>query len=110
MTSQGFRLRKNCDIERVFRKGKPLFCASLGCRYAPSEGSPLAAFAVSKKQFPMAVSRNRLKRRMRESFRAYLVGGAVSPGEYVFFFTKQAKDPSFQEIKDCMRAIFAKVR
>jgi len=70
----------------------------------------LAAFSISKKQFKLAVDRNRMKRRLRESFRAHRTAGIVPPGEYVFFFTKQAKNPSFQEIKDSMRAIFEKIR
>ncbi|MGB5018124.1 MAG: ribonuclease P protein component [Candidatus Moraniibacteriota bacterium] len=110
MVSPGFRLRKNADIERVFRKGKPFFSVFLGCRFVATPGAPLAAFSVSKKQFPTAVERNRLKRRLRESFRAHLKLGLVSAGEYVFFFTKQAKNPSCQEIRDAMRAIFAKIR
>ncbi len=110
MTPQGFRLRKNCDIERVFREGKPLFCAFLGCRYAAAKDGTYAAFSISKKQFQAATDRNRMKRRLRESFREYIKRGIIPSGEYVFFFTKQAKNPSFQEIKDAMRAIFEKIR
>ena len=110
MTAPGFRLRKNADIERVFRKGKPLFSPFLGGRFVPAAGSVLAAFSVSKKRFPLAVDRNRMRRRLRESFRAHRKAGFVADGEYVFFFTKQAKNPSFQEIQDSLRAIFAKIR
>ncbi len=110
MVVPGFRLRKNADIERVFRKGKPLFSLFLGCRFVATPVSPLAAFSVSKKQFPTAVDRNRMKRRLRESFREHLKAGLVADGEYVFFLTKQAKNPSFQEMRDAMRAIFMKIR
>lgn len=110
MVSPGFRLRKNTDIERVFRKGKPLFSLFLGCRFVAHPSVILAAFSVSKKQFPTAVLRNRLKRCLRESFRAHLKAELIAGGEYVFFCTKQVKNPSLQEIRDSMRAIFAKIR
>ncbi len=110
MAPQGLRLRKNSDIERVFRRGKPIFYGILGCRYLIGSDAPLVAFSVSKKQFPTAVKRNRIRRWLRESFRAQYAAGAIPSGEYVFFLSKQAKKPLFGEICDSMRAIFEKIR
>lgn len=105
-----YRLRKNRDVERVFRIGKPLFSVFLGCRYVVASEDSLAAFSVSKKRFPTAVERNRMKRRLRESFRMYQRETLAPKGKYVFFFTKQSKNPSFQDVREAMRAILGKIR
>ena len=67
------RLSSLKDIETLFSQGKSLvkFPIRLIWYPIPSEGilKASAVFTVSKKKFPRAVDRNRIKRLLRESYR-----------------------------------------
>ena len=67
------RLHKKSDIEKLFNVGDSLVAYPLRITFAfvnPENGIAVSAmFAVSKRRFKHANSRNRLKRRMREAFR-----------------------------------------
>ena len=63
-----YRLKKEKDFNLVFNKGKKLFSSCLTLVYLPSSELK-AGFAVSKKHGG-SVKRNRIKRLLREAFRA----------------------------------------
>ena len=63
-----FRLRKNYEFERVYKKGKSSACKSLILIYLSAKNGLKAGFSVSKK-IGKAVVRNKVKRLMRENFR-----------------------------------------
>jgi len=57
-----------------------------------------AAFVVSKKVAPLAVTRNLIKRRSRAALSP--LAAALRPSHYVFYAKKEATTASFSEIKN----------
>jgi ribonuclease P protein component len=86
------RLSRSSDFERVYRQGRSVASRFLVLYYfrqaeGPSEGTPRLGLSVSKK-LGGAVLRNRVKRLLREAFRA--CGDDVAPGhDYVLIARPQ---------------------
>jgi len=62
------RLKKQADFQRLFQKGKRAFTPTLSVIYRPSEKMTMG-ISVGKKH-GKSVQRNRIKRLLREAFRA----------------------------------------
>ena len=63
-----YRLKKQADFSRLFQKGKRAFTPALSVIYRPSEKMTMG-ISVGKKH-GKSVQRNRIKRLLREAFRA----------------------------------------
>ena len=74
-----YRLRKNKQFNYVYRRGKSGACRELVLLHAKGQGLKVG-FSVSKK-VGNAVTRNLVKRRLRECFREHI--GRVRPGFYI---------------------------
>jgi len=61
-----FRIKKNADFQKIFKKGKKVFSPYLSLLYFPSEKTSMG-LVVSKKHGG-AVVRNRIKRQLRAAF------------------------------------------
>lgn len=64
------RLQKESDVQKVFTQGRNFCCKEICVRSLRNE-QPVSRFAFlcGKKNLPLAVSRNTMRRRMRESIR-----------------------------------------
>ena len=65
---QYLRLKKQADFQRLFQKGKRAFSPSLTVIYRPSKDTTMG-ISIGKKH-GKSVQRNRIKRLLREAFRA----------------------------------------
>ena len=63
-----FRLKKQSDFQKIFKKGKRAFSPSLTVLYTPSKNMTMG-ISLGKKH-GKSVKRNRIKRLLREAFRA----------------------------------------
>lgn len=91
--SAGERLKRDADIEALFRTGKALsvFPLRLLWKILPvTDGAfpTKAGFTAPKKKFRRATDRNRVKRLLREAWRLRQaeIDGALSPGTQLHVF------------------------
>ncbi len=99
-----YRLQKNKAFQYVYHRGRSVACRDLVMLYARGR-SLQVGFSVSKK-VGNAVTRNRIKRRLRECFRPYL--GDVKNGLYVVVARPSAAEATFQSLQKDMRYLLKK--
>lgn len=91
MLSKANRLSRS-EIELIIKTGKsinsPFFSGKWSFPSIPARNLAKASFVVSKKVFPKAVVRNRVKRRAREAFRSVL--SELKSVNVVFFMKKES--------------------
>lgn len=89
-----YRLQKNRAFQYVYHRGKSASSRDLVLLAAKGRGLQ-AGFSVSKK-VGNAVTRNKVKRRLRECFRPHL--GDVKNGLYVIVARPSAANATFQSL------------
>ena len=99
-----YRLRKNGSFQYVYRKGTPASGGVLSLRFLKA-GRLQVGFSVSKK-VGNAVTRNRVKRRMRESFRHLIP--SLRRGLYVFTARPSAAEADYARIEKDVQKTLAK--
>lgn len=99
MSLKDCRLKREKDFDLVFKKGKRLFSGSLSLIYLPSE-SLKAGFAVSKKHGG-SVTRNRIKRILRESFRSFMP--EIGQNFFFVFIPKISGEYSYFTFREDMK-------
>ena len=99
-----YRLKKNRAFQYVYRRGHSVACRNLVMLLAPSRELKIG-FSVSKKT-GNAVTRNRIKRRLRECFRPCL--GDVKTGLYVIVARPSAAEAAFDDLKRDVRYLLKK--
>lgn len=108
------KLKSSKTIERLFEEGKTYTSFPVKVIYLPraNEKSTQAAFAVPKRNFKTAVSRNRIKRQLREVYRLhkqFLI--ATKPDKFVLLFLYIGKEkPLFSELEYALKTLIKKIR
>lgn len=100
-----YRLKKNSAFHYVYRKGKSMGSHRLVMFLAKSRNMQIG-FSVSKK-VGNAVTRNRIKRRLRECFRPHL--GDVKNGLFVVVARPSAAEATFRELQKDTNYLLRKI-
>lgn len=99
MLPQENRLRKEKDIEKVFKTGKSVFDPLCGFKFFPNRLT-VSRFAImiSTKVSKSAVKRNRLRRQIREIIRLNLpkIKGGL---DFTFIVRPEAKGANYQALE-----------
>ncbi|OGI22088.1 MAG: ribonuclease P protein component [Candidatus Moranbacteria bacterium RIFCSPHIGHO2_01_FULL_55_24] len=99
MLKKSLRIRKKEDFERVFRSGSPLFFREIACKIAKNSTDSLRiGFSFSKKHFPLATQRNRLRRQL-SAFIEESYGELPKGYDIVFFSLKKGKNIEKEELQ-----------
>ena len=101
---RSYRLQKNRAFQYVYRKGHSAACRNLVLLAAPGRELKVG-FSVSKK-VGKAVTRNKVKRRLRECFRPFL--GDVKTGLYVIVARPSAAEAAFEDLRKDVRYLLKK--
>ena len=99
-----YRLQKNKAFQYVYHRGRSAACRDLVMLVAKGRGMKVG-LSVSKK-VGNAVTRNKVKRRLRECFRPYL--GDVKSGLYVVVARPSAATASFSSLQKDVRYLLKK--
>jgi ribonuclease P protein component len=75
------RVRARAEFDRIFKQGRRIAAPTLALHWLTEGAVARLGLAVSRKVSPHAVARNRIKRALREQFRALRAG--LPGGDYV---------------------------
>ena len=107
------KLKSSKTIERLFSEGKSLteFPLKLIFLHQNNDEIVRAAFAVPKRNFKSAVSRNRIKRQMREAYRLHKqLLTANKDANYALLFLYLSKDKlQYAKLETALKALLKKL-
>ena len=101
---QYYRLKKQADFQRLFQKGKRAFTPVLSVIYRPCD-KMVMGISVGKKH-GKSVQRNRIKRLLREAFRA--VQGEMKGTYSIVLIPKVCEKYSVKNFERQLRCIIKK--
>jgi len=108
MFKKEFRLTKEQDIQRVYKKGRVFREEEVIVRVLENRrGVSRIAFVVGKKQYPKAYQRNKIKRRLREGVRQFFPQTKQS-NDIIISLQRPFKEEKFENITELLKKIFQK--
>lgn len=95
MLAKQYRLKRNSDIEQVFKKGESIKGSLLICKYFSNQLTfNRCCFTIAKKIKLNSPDRNRTKRQLREAYKSILELNANHTNEHYDFVFILYKIPS----------------
>ena len=106
------KLKSRKIIGSLFKEGKSITKFPIKVLYLSSEKSETqVTFAVPKRNFKLAVTRNRIKRQMREAYR--LQKGIIATSEVeklsILFLYIHKEKPTYQQVYKAIGNLLVKV-
>lgn len=123
MTSFGFkkeeRLKSKMVIDSLFKEGKSTFVFPIKLVWKEVEGGDYAfpakaAFTIPKRNFPKAVQRNQIKRKMKEAYRlnkhVFYENAIDRRKQYAMMFIYVGREPlSYIDIEKAIKKILRRI-
>jgi len=110
MLPQSNRLRKKEDVDRVFRRGRPVNGGLLMIKSLGSDSStPRVAVLVGKKLEKKAVHRNRIKRRLREVIRLHIDQLPAGRDLLIVARSSKIRDISWKKLVEDTLSLLSKI-
>jgi ribonuclease P protein component len=97
------RLRAAPEFQAVFKTGLKHSGVFFRLYFLPGSAPARLGLAVPKKAVPLSVTRNRLKRLCRETFR----GAPKTPGDYVLVAQSRARDATNPAVRAELNRLFS---
>ena len=110
MLPKVFRLKKKAEFQKVYKEGKSITTPVLVLSYFKKQqkGRPRIGFAVARK-IGTAVSRNKIKRLMREAVRPH-INTIDSNYDIIFIARVKIKGISVRDVERNMLALLKRAR
>lgn len=110
MLPRKYRLRKKKDFEGVFNKGKAVHNKEISLHFLKNDlNYSRFGFIVSTKAAKRAVSRNKVRRQLREIIRLKL--DKIEKGlDIILVVRKEALQREFLELTECLFFLFKKAK
>ena len=97
-------------IEKIFEKGSFIKFEFLAIKFYDFNNSPSEyGISVPKKHFPLAVTRNKIKRRIRGCVDGLLKKSSIKNGRSFFVIINHQKIPLYDEIYTDLSSVFEKL-
>lgn len=97
------RVRAAADFERIFKHGRRVAEPLLSLHWLHEDVPARLGLAVSRKVDPRAVGRNRIKRVLRDQFRA--LRHTLAPGSYVAVARHTARNAEGPVLREALIAL-----
>ena len=109
MLAKHFSLVNKNDIKNILKYGFKLNKSFFFVKYSKSEINSKFAISISAKTFSKAVTRNAIKRKMKESIRNNIEILSKTNIQALFVVKKEIKNNSFNEIDKNIKETFIEI-